>query len=116
MNYYKCYIYKFYFFKKFDFVILTVSKIPLINKHFVTLLKTFKYLVLLALICGFSHINYNLTYNGFYKNFGNNTFDRYEHLIKSIDDSILSLVDEGFYVLKSRKIKKKGFVQLRGNN
>ena len=80
----------------------------MINKHFVTLLKTFKYLVLLALICNFSHSqNYNLTYNGFFKNFGNNTFDKYEHLIKSIDDSILSLVDKGFMFSKVERLKKR---------
>ena len=80
----------------------------MINKHFVTLLKTFKYLVLLALICNFSHSqNYNLTYNGFYKNFENNNFDSYEHLIKSIDDSILSLVDRGFMYSKVERLKKR---------
>ena len=80
----------------------------MINKHFVILLKTFKYLVLLTLICNFSHSqNYNLTYNGFFKNFGNNTFDKYEHLIKSIDDSISSLVDKGFMFSKVERLKKR---------
>ena len=72
------------------------------------MLKTFKYLVLLALICNFSHSqNYNLTYSGFYKNFGNNNFDKYEYLIKSIDDSILSLVDRGFVYAKVERLKKR---------
>ena len=60
------------------------------------------------MICNFSHSqNYNLTYNGFFKNFGNNTFDKYEHLIKSIDDSILSLVDKGFMFSKVERLKKR---------
>ena len=80
----------------------------MINKHFVILLKTFKYFVLLTLICNFSHSqNYNLTYNGLFKNFGNNTFDKYEHLIKSIDDSISSLVDKGFMFSKVERLKKR---------
>ncbi len=80
----------------------------MINKHFVILLKTFKYSVILALICNFSNSqNYNLTYNGFFKNFENNTFDKYEHLIKSIDDSILSLVNRGFMYSKVEILKKR---------
>ena len=72
------------------------------------MLKTFKYSVILALICNFSNSqNYNLTYNGLYKNFENNTFDKYEHLIKSIDDSILSLVNRGFMYSKVEILKKR---------
>ena len=97
-----------FFFKKIRFCYIKSSKVTLINHSYIILIDKFKYLVLITFICNFSYSqNYNLSYSGIYKNSRNNSFEKYEHLIKSIDDSISSLIDRGFMYPKVERLKKR---------